>query len=142
MFRPLSVTKILLVLSAIALSCQTAMAERELDRMLDRGVKPDTIAELSGLTPEVMPWQWFECQSTLTAAQEKARWEQAKEICFSRAQAAGIAGAPIDTIIGVNAFRDTVAQLRIQMSVARACMAERGLKIETLRAREARCAKR
>jgi hypothetical protein len=141
MFRPLTVTKILLVLSAIALSCQTAMAETKLDQLLDRGVTPDKIVNLWVLTSEQMPWQSFECQREGTQAQFKAKWEQAVEICFSRAQGAGIAGAPRYSIGAVD-FPDEVAQKHIQMSVARACMAERGYKIETLRAFEARCGKR
>ena len=139
-FRPLRVTKNLLVLSAI-LSCQTATAETKLDQMLDRGLTPDQVVDQWGLTPDQMPWAPFECQSPTTAAQFQTKWEQAATICFNRAKAAGIAGAPLD-IIGSLALRNETAELHIQMSVGRACMAERGFKIETRRGFEARCAKR
>ena len=113
-FRPLRVTKNLLVLSAI-LSCQTATAETKLDQMLDRGLTPDQVVDQWGLTRT-------RCRGLRLNASPRRRPRNSRPNgsrrpqSFNRAKAAGIAGAPLD-IIGSLALRNETAELHIQMSV-------------------------
>jgi hypothetical protein len=90
--------------------------------------------------PEPQVWGRFDCRRIAQFPELQMELDQARTVCSHSATAQGIAGTQAMRVQSLgDAFAQSAAQNRVQLSSALACMADRGWLFATVPAHEARC---